>query len=193
MKNLMTTIIAAAALTSVAANLAGVIDGTNSYSAAAYSGYHSGGNYNVAVGNSSFRSAKGDGNVALGAISMGCSTGCVNSVMVGPWAGYGARDMNGCAFAVAALVAMRGASLCAWIRRDGLLVLSLPDAEAEARAADIERTLKAQFRRLRIETSSSRDGTTTWQYAVSGLSGGAEKTDGALEIVLDDAAGRYSK
>ncbi len=26
-----------------------------------------------------------------------------------------------------------------------------------------------------------------------GLSGGAEKTDGALEIVLDDAAGRYSK
>ena len=78
------------------------------------------------------------------------------------------------AFAVAALVAMRGASLCAWIRRDGLLVLSLPDAEAEARAADIERTLKAQFRRLRIETSSSRDGTTTWQYAVSGLETGAE-------------------
>lgn len=26
-----------------------------------------------------------------------------------------------------------------------------------------------------------------------GLSGSAEKTDGALEIVLDDAAGRYSK
>ncbi len=84
------------------------------------------------------------------------------------------------AFAVAALVAMRGASLCAWIRRDGLLVLSLPDADAEARAADIERTLKAQFRRLRIETSSSRDGTTTWQYAVSGLETGAEEAVRAI-------------
>lgn len=96
MKNLMTAIVAAASLVSVAANLAGVIDGTNSYSAAAYSGYKSSGNYNVAVGNSSFRSAKGDNNVALGAISMGCATGCVNSVMVGPWAGYGAQGLSGC-------------------------------------------------------------------------------------------------
>lgn len=84
------------------------------------------------------------------------------------------------AFAVAALLAMRGASLLRCVRRDGLLVLTLPDAEAEARAADIERTLLEQFRRVRIETSSSRDGATTWQYAVSGLEGGAEAAVRAL-------------
>ena len=78
------------------------------------------------------------------------------------------------AFAVAALVVMRGASLCAFLRRDGLLVLSLPDKEAEERAAAIEQALKARFRRLRAESTSSRDGTTTWQYAVSGIEGGAE-------------------
>lgn len=84
------------------------------------------------------------------------------------------------AFAFAALLAMRGASLCSWLRRDGLLVLTLPDAEAEARAPDIERALRAQFRRVWIEASSSRDGTTTWQYAVAGLEGGAEAAVRAL-------------
>ena len=83
-------------------------------------------------------------------------------------------------FALAALVAMRGAALSRCLRRDGLLVLTLPDAEAEARASDIERALRAQFRRVRIETSSSRDGATTWQYAVSGLEGGAEAAVRAL-------------
>jgi hypothetical protein len=78
------------------------------------------------------------------------------------------------AFAVAALLAMRWASLARWLRRDGLLVLSLPDAEAGARASEVARALRALFRRARIESSSSRDGTTTWQYAVSGLSEGAE-------------------
>ena len=91
------------------------------------------------------------------------------------------------AFAVAALLAMRGASLCRWLRRDGLLVLSLPDAEADARAERIAETLRARFRRVRIESSSSRDGTTTWQYAVSGLSGGAE--DALREI---RAAARFT-
>ena len=78
------------------------------------------------------------------------------------------------AFALAALLAARGAAACSWLRRDGLLVLSLPDAEADAHAADVRRVLESRFRRLRGESSSSRDGTTTWQYAVSGVEGGAE-------------------
>lgn len=96
MKKLITVITAATSCATMAANLAGVIDGTNSYSAAAYSGYASRGNYNVAVGNSSFRSAIGDGNVAVGALAMGVSTGCVNNVMIGPWSGYGAQGLAGC-------------------------------------------------------------------------------------------------
>jgi len=73
------------------------------------------------------------------------------------------------AFALAALLAMRGAALCRWIRRDGLLVLSLSDADADARGEALARALAGQFRRLRAESVSSRDGTTTRQYSFSGL------------------------
>lgn len=76
-------------------------------------------------------------------------------------------------FALAALLAMRGAALCPWLRRDGLLVLSLPDAAADERAEALEQALAARFRRVRTESVSSRDGTTTLQYAVAGLEGDA--------------------
>lgn len=91
-------------------------------------------------------------------------------------------------FALAALLAMRGAALCAWLRRDGLLVLSLPDEEAEDRSGDLERALAAQFRRLKLESSSSRDGTTTWQYAVSGLEGGGEAAVRAIRAAAPSAS-----
>ena len=92
------------------------------------------------------------------------------------------------AFALVALLVLRGASLCAWLRRDGLLVLSLPDKEAEDRSGDLERALKAQFRSLRLESSSSRDGTTTWQYAVSGVEGGGEAAVRAIRAAAPSAS-----
>lgn len=78
------------------------------------------------------------------------------------------------AFALAALLVLRGASLCSFLRRDGLLVLSLPDAAAAERVADVRAVLRRRFRRTTLEASSSRDGLTTWQYAVDGLDGDAD-------------------
>ncbi|MBQ3811532.1 MAG: DUF4956 domain-containing protein [Kiritimatiellae bacterium] len=92
------------------------------------------------------------------------------------------------AFALVALLAMRGAALSRWIRRDGLLVLSLPDAEADGRAAELGKVLDSLFRGLRIESTSSRDGTTTWQYAVTGVGGGAEDVVRAIRAVAPSAS-----
>ncbi len=91
-------------------------------------------------------------------------------------------------FAVAALVVMRGASLCAFLRRDGLLVLSLPDKEAAERGADVRAVLRKRFRKTTLESASSRDGQTTWQYAVAGLDGGADAALAELRAAAPGAA-----
>ncbi|MBQ9727503.1 MAG: DUF4956 domain-containing protein [Kiritimatiellae bacterium] len=78
------------------------------------------------------------------------------------------------AFALAALLAARGAALCRWVRRDGLLVLSLPDAAAAERGAEVRAVLRKRFRRTTLESESSRGGVTTWQYAFAGLDGAAD-------------------
>lgn len=77
-------------------------------------------------------------------------------------------------FALAALLAARGAALCRWLRRDGLLVLSLPDAAAAERGADLRAALRRRFRRTTLESVASREGTTTWQIAFAGLDGAAD-------------------
>ena len=89
------------------------------------------------------------------------------------------------AFALAALLAARGADLCRWFRRDGILVLSLPSAVAEGKSTEIEAALAARLRRHSLESAAERDGTTTWQYVFSGLDGSAADLRRELRAVAE--------
>lgn len=83
-------------------------------------------------------------------------------------------------FSVAAVLLQRGAAALRWARRDGLLVLTLADAEAAAKTAAVEAALSAGLSSHRLESSSSRNGMTTWQYVFTGLRGDAATLQGAL-------------
>lgn len=72
-------------------------------------------------------------------------------------------------FALVALVAARGAAALRWLRRDGVLVLSLPAADALAKAAEIDRVLAGHLPRYVLESASTRDGVSTNQYVFGGL------------------------
>lgn len=76
-------------------------------------------------------------------------------------------------FAVVAVLLQRGAAALRWARRDGLLVLTLPDAEAASKVNAVQAALVSSLGRHRLESSSSRNGMTTWQYVFSGLRGDA--------------------
>ena len=77
-------------------------------------------------------------------------------------------------FALAAVLLQRAAAGAKWATRDGVLVLSLPDAEADAKGAAVREALSRLLGRHRLESSASRNGVTTWQYVFSHL-----KCDGA--------------
>ena len=96
------------------------------------------------------------------------------------------------------LVLTRAARGWTFLKRDGLLVLTVPAAAVETRMAAIETALAGQVRRFRVENSSIRDGAATYQYAFSGLKGGVAelqanlaKAGGAetLNVFLDRPGG----
>ena len=72
-------------------------------------------------------------------------------------------------FALAALVAARGAAAVRWLRRDGVLVLTLPAEAALAKAAEIDRVLAGHLPRYTLESASTRNGMSTNQYVFGGL------------------------
>lgn len=72
-------------------------------------------------------------------------------------------------FALAALVAARGAAAMRWLRRDGVLVLTLPAADALAKAPEIARVLAEHLPRHVLESASTRNGMSTNQYVFGGL------------------------
>ena len=72
------------------------------------------------------------------------------------------------AVAIAALCLMRGASAWRWLKRDGLLIFTMPETELP-HMKTIEMALHKQVTRFRLETSSVRDGVATCQYVFSGL------------------------
>ena len=86
-------------------------------------------------------------------------------------------------FALAALVAARGAAVVRWLRRDGVLILTLPAADALAKAAEIERVLAEHLPRHVLESASTRNGMSTNQYVFGGL-----RDADALQKALLDAA-----
>ena len=84
-------------------------------------------------------------------------------------------------FAVAALVAARGAAAVRWLRRDGVLVLTLPAEAALAKAAEIDRALAGHLPRYTLESASTRNGMSTNQYVFGGLRDAAGLQKALLE------------
>lgn len=71
--------------------------------------------------------------------------------------------------ALASLLLARGARAWSFLRRDGVLVLTLPAEGAAAHVAAVETVLKARLRRHRLESAACRDGTASYQFVFSGL------------------------
>ena len=71
--------------------------------------------------------------------------------------------------ALASLLLARGARAWTFLRRDGVLVLTLPAEGAAAHVAAVETVLKARLRRHRLESAACRDGTASYQFVFSGL------------------------
>ena len=86
-------------------------------------------------------------------------------------------------FALAALVAARGTAALRWLRRDGVLILTLPAEAALAKAAEIEKVLAEHLPRHVLESASTRNGMSTNQYVFGGL-----RDADALRKALFDAA-----
>lgn len=76
--------------------------------------------------------------------------------------------------AFVALLIMRGGALCRWFSRDGVIVLVLPDDQAATKAPEIEGCMKKRFHHVVLESTATRNGSTTFQYLFSGLKGPAE-------------------
>ncbi len=86
--------------------------------------------------------------------------------------------------AVLCLLAMRGAGMLKWMKRDGLVIVTLPKDEAMAKFKSLDEFLHAHMRKASLESSSTHAGLTTYQYVFSGLD-----TDVAeLEKGLHDVA-----
>ena len=75
--------------------------------------------------------------------------------------------------ALICLLIMRGVASLRWLKRDGLLILSLPKEESAARIKDVRAYLDAHLRSARLESVATHAGTTTYQFVVSGLAGDA--------------------
>ena len=87
------------------------------------------------------------------------------------------------------LLAVRGTAGWRWLRRDGLLVLSIPRDRAAGAGADIERVLSEETARHQLETLAGGGGADTWQVVFSGLRRGAPALQARLaEIVGPEGA-----
>jgi hypothetical protein len=86
-------------------------------------------------------------------------------------------------FALAALVVARFAAAVRWLRRGGVLVLTLPADDAIAKSDEIERVLADHLPRYTLESASTRDGMATNQYVFGGLRDAA-----ALQKALRETA-----
>ncbi len=73
------------------------------------------------------------------------------------------------AVALASLIVIKGARTWKFLRRDGVLVLTLDDAAAESAYASIKAYLDTCTGRIRLESSSSHEGVTSIQMAFAGL------------------------
>ena len=87
--------------------------------------------------------------------------------------------------ATACLFAMRGAAMLKWMKRDGLLIVTVPRENAAGKFDDLGAFLARSMRVSRLESSSTHSGMTTFQYVFSGLRVNAAE----LEKGIADAIG----
>lgn len=73
--------------------------------------------------------------------------------------------------AFVSLLITRSAQMIKFLKRDGVLVITMSDEAAEASMGTLLEYLRSNLRWVRMESSSSRDGTTSLQLAFSGLNG----------------------
>lgn len=92
------------------------------------------------------------------------------------------------AAALVGLAAMRGATALRWLRRDGLIVVTLPQDEAIAKFAALEKALRGRTRTLTLESSTTHAGQTTYQFMFSGLNGNVADLEKALGEVAKIAS-----
>ena len=86
--------------------------------------------------------------------------------------------------AIASLFLTRGARKWKWLKRSGLLIVTLPDDNASESTRQISDLFPAHFGQSRLESASSRDGATSLQWAFSNL-----KTDvTALQMAVRGCA-----
>ncbi len=71
--------------------------------------------------------------------------------------------------ATACLMIMRGSAMLKWMKRDGLLIITLPRENAAARFGALESFIKANMGGVRLESSATHAGFTTYQYVFTGL------------------------
>ncbi len=81
--------------------------------------------------------------------------------------------------ATLALVVMRGSAALRWFRRDGLMILTLPQGEA-AKYPEIEAFLKANASRVSLESMSSHAGQTSYQFTFNGVKGDVAALEAGL-------------
>jgi len=102
------------------------------------------------------------------------------------------------AIALAALLLARGTRAVRQARRDGVLLVTLPDAAAAEQAERVVDFLRRNARSCMLESSTSRDGVTSLQMTFAGLKQGVgELQDGlrkaapvtAINVFLDRPGG----
>ncbi len=82
--------------------------------------------------------------------------------------------------ALVCLLVMRGTSTLRWLKRDGLLILSLPQEAVASHMKDVRACLDANLRDVKLESIATHAGTTTYQFAISGLGGDATAFEAEL-------------
>ncbi len=85
--------------------------------------------------------------------------------------------------ATLALVVMRGAAALRWFKRDGLMILTLPQEAAAAKYPEIAAFLKEGVARFSLESMSTHGGQTSYQLVFSGVKGDAAALEAGLAKV----------
>ena len=92
------------------------------------------------------------------------------------------------AVAFASLLIVRGASRFRALSRDGVLVVSIPGANAPDTMLELEKILAGSIANFRLESSSSDATSSSWQYSFTGLRTGVPELQKALRERAKDVA-----
>ncbi len=87
--------------------------------------------------------------------------------------------------AIIGLIVMRGAASLRWLKRDGLLIVTLTQADAEAKYKEIDSYLHSKLGRVVLENSSTHAGLTTYQFVFSSMDKNIGEFQSELSKIAD--------